>query len=107
MKTRIQKTTRSKAEIAVALDTINNAIALRFEIPTPNTAETDDTVLIEPKAAARMLGVSTKTLANWRSSGVPHLKYVRTGSRIRYRLHELHQFLLERSFASTSEYGSA
>lgn len=40
--------------------------------------------LVTPKQAARDLGISPRTLANWRSIGRPHIQHTRVGRGIRY-----------------------
>lgn len=52
----------------------------------------DDT-LLTPAQAARFLGVSTNTLACWRSTKRYPLVWVRVGTRVRYRHRDLERFL--------------
>jgi len=40
--------------------------------------------LLSTEQAANYLSISTRTLANWRCVGRPHLKHTRVGTRIRY-----------------------
>lgn len=61
--------------------------------------------LIKPADAARVLGVSIKTLANWRSSGTTGPRYVRVGSRIFYTQRDLATFVEQGSRLSTSDKG--
>lgn len=58
--------------------------------------------VLSAKAAAEALGVSAKTLANWRVSGIGP-KFVKLGSRVLYRQVHLNAFLEERTVSSTSQ----
>lgn len=52
-------------------------------------------VVLTPEQAAEVLGVSTRTLSNWRSAGIGP-KWFRLADRlIRYRRSELHAWLRE------------
>jgi len=55
-------------------------------------------VLFCPKEAANHLGVSVKTLSNWRSKNNkgPKIPYIKLGRSIRYRLSVLNKYLLEK-----------
>lgn len=59
--------------------------------------------LIGAADAARALGISQKTLANWRVLGTGPC-FIKMGSRIAYREGDLRQFINARAFRSTSEY---
>lgn len=48
----------------------------------------DDITLLTPAQAARILGVTEKTLRNWRSQRI-HLPYIHIGGRVRYRRADL------------------
>ena len=52
--------------------------------------------LISPAQVAEQLGISTKTLAQWRVAGVIELPYAKIGSRVMYRKSDVEQFI-ERS----------
>lgn len=53
----------------------------------------NDTLLC-PKEAANLLGVSTKTLSNWRyKERGPKIPYIKIGGCIRYRLSEINKLL--------------
>jgi excisionase family DNA binding protein len=56
------------------------------------------------KEAAQYLGVSTRTLENWRYRGAPEpgLPYFKMGSSCRYDLADLHAFREARKVTSTS-----
>lgn len=56
---------------------------------------------VSPREAAERLGVQPSTLANWRwNGGGP--RYLKVGGRVRYRLHDLAQWLDSRLRFSTS-----
>src|SRR5690606_16134031 len=57
---------------------------LKPTLPRP-TANHQPSDLLTPKQAADVLGLSVKTLANWRVSGKPDLIYSPIGRRIRYQ----------------------
>lgn len=59
--------------------------------------------LVPAAKAALYLGISQKTLANWRCSGTRGLQYVQVGSRILYRQRDLDDFILNSRKSSTSE----
>jgi excisionase family DNA binding protein len=52
--------------------------------------------LLTPAQAAQVLGVSTNTLACWRSTKRYPLTYLRVGSRVRYRQADIERFLERR-----------
>ncbi|MBZ0089746.1 MAG: helix-turn-helix domain-containing protein [Thermoanaerobaculia bacterium] len=60
--------------------------------------------LIDTKQAAQRLGVSPRTVENWRvrGDGPPFLRLSRTKG-VRYRLEDLERFVAERVAHSTSE----
>ena len=50
--------------------------------------------LLEPAKVAKLLGVRIDTLTVWRSQKrYPELKYIKVGSRVRYRLADVERFL--------------
>lgn len=59
--------------------------------------------LLSPEDAARMMGVSPKTIANWRYRGTEGPKYVNIGSRIAYRRKDVLDFITDCVRQSTSE----
>ncbi|MDX8540117.1 helix-turn-helix domain-containing protein [Mesorhizobium abyssinicae] len=63
--------------------------------------------IFSAKDASARLGISMKTLANWRTSGLYDLKFVKVGSRVFYLSSEIERFVGRRTFGSTSEYGPA
>lgn len=109
----VKKLYRSKRKLAEALQKLNNHLACRFGIPqsaipraggddaSAERAGLDD--LMSAAAVARYLGLSTKTLANWRSSGLADLPYVQVGSRIFYKTCDVNAFVARASKRSTSE----
>lgn len=61
-------------------------------------------VLLNPKAAAALLGLQKQTLAVWRCTGRHSLPFVKVGARmIRYRLADLEKFLADRVVTSTGQ----
>lgn len=54
-------------------------------------------VLLTPMQAAKVLGVSTSTLACWRSTRRYPLSWVRVGTRVRYRQADLEKFMEARA----------
>lgn len=60
------------------------------------------TPLLCPKAAARHLGVSHLTLADWRYRGVGP-RFVKCGRIVRYELAEIEAFKDDHRYTSTTE----
>lgn len=52
------------------------------------------------KEAASCLGISEKTLANWRVSGIGP-KYLKVGRLVRYREEDIQSWLSARTFTAT------
>lgn len=63
---------------------------------SPNTLFTTD-------EAAAYIGISGRTLATWRSTGRHSLRYIKVGSRVRYRLRDLDEWLASRSQEHTGQ----
>lgn len=59
--------------------------------------------LLTPERAAAILGLSPKTLANWRVSGIPALPYRQVGRAIRYQYADLLAFAEGNRRLNTSE----
>ena len=59
--------------------------------------------LLDPKAAAEILGVTPETLAVWRSTRRYALRYTRIGRKIFYRPQDLEAFIEIRSATGTNE----
>jgi len=59
--------------------------------------------LLSQRDAARLLGLSTRTLERWRVSGQVGLRYVKLGNSVRYRLEDIERCVAARVVASTSE----
>jgi hypothetical protein len=57
--------------------------------------------LLTDRELAIRWGLSPKTLANWRCAGLG-LRYLKIGSKIRYRLSDVLQFEADRTFANTA-----
>lgn len=58
--------------------------------------------LLNTQQAADVLGLSKKTLNNWRSSGIPNLQYRRIGGAIRYQYSDLIAFSDNNKRSNTS-----
>jgi predicted site-specific integrase-resolvase len=59
--------------------------------------------LLSQRDAARLLGLSTRTLERWRVSGKVDLPYVKLGNSVRYRLEAIERCVASRTMRSTSE----
>ncbi|WP_081022067.1 helix-turn-helix domain-containing protein [Pseudomonas coronafaciens] len=59
-----------------------------------------DTDLLTPDQVAATLGLSHRTLAAWRSSRRSPLPYVKVGSRVRYRLKDVSNWLESRTHSA-------
>ena len=59
----------------------------------------DTSKLWSPEQVAEMLGVSKQTLAVWRCERRYPLRYVKVGSRVRYRPSDVERFLANRAQA--------
>ncbi|TBB95921.1 DNA-binding protein [Rhizobium ruizarguesonis] len=87
-----------------ALIVLGKALSDKLGVPmSPSLGTNSGPTLIPAAKAAEYLGVSQKTLANWRCSGTRGLQYVQVGSRILYRLNDLDDFILNSRKSSTSE----
>jgi hypothetical protein len=49
--------------------------------------------LLTPKDTAKLLGVQVETLSVWRCTKRYPLKFIKVGSRIRYRLADIEEFI--------------
>ena len=67
-----------------------------------NHTTTNNGDLYSAKEAAAYLGLTPKTLANWRVAGVVDLPYIRIGSRVFYQRADLVCFISSRKRTSTS-----
>lgn len=110
MKKRRPRAVQNRAAIAHALSTISTHLSERFGTPMfpQSAAEVEGlgsgiNALMSATETAKSLGVSTKTLANWRTSGTVPLPFVKVGSRVFYRPDDVHAFLLDKTKTSTSE----
>ena len=103
--------TDNNFELIRAMRTINTHLSKRTGIVASAFihAEEQTTVnlraLLKPAEAAKAIGLSKKTLASWRSSGLSDLKHVRIGSRILYRQCDVEAFVQSRIRQSTSDQG--
>jgi len=59
--------------------------------------------LISPNEAAKQLGISTKTLDNWRSSGKYKLQFVEIGWLVRYKQNDIDNFIHNNTHNHTGE----
>jgi hypothetical protein len=67
------------------------------------TAEVrDDLQLLNQRQAAEVLAVNPRTMEGWRCRG-DGPPFIRLGRVIRYRLQDLHTWLEDRTFQSTTE----
>ena len=55
--------------------------------------------LLSPSEAARILGVSVQTLANWRASRRYPLTYIKVGGRVMYRMEDVEAFIESQAIA--------
>lgn len=96
----------SRAALSRALKTINEHLE-KLHGPAFQLGDVSTTgdCLLSPKEASSAIGLSEKTLANWRCSGTAPLPFVRTGSRIRYRTSDVLTFLDANHRNSTSDNG--
>lgn len=53
--------------------------------------------LISPEQASDYLGVTSRTLANWRCVGFPNVPYARIGKNIKYRIADLDAYIAKHS----------
>lgn len=60
-------------------------------------AEPDHEALRTPEETAQLIGVSPGTLAVWRSARRYPLRFIKVGSRVRYRMEDIQSFLSERT----------
>uniref|UniRef100_A0A071MIW0 Helix-turn-helix domain-containing protein n=1 Tax=Burkholderia cenocepacia TaxID=95486 RepID=A0A071MIW0_9BURK len=59
--------------------------------------------LIDERQAAAILGTSTQTLSNWRSTGRYHLPFVKVGRLVRYRQRDIEKFIADNTVGSGRE----
>jgi len=62
-----------------------------------------ETKLLTADEVAEILGVTSHTLAVWRSTGRYALRYVKTGRLVRYRTADLDSFIELRSKSNSGE----
>ncbi|MGO8083756.1 helix-turn-helix domain-containing protein [Rhizobium leguminosarum] len=97
----------SAREIQHALLTVSRKLQEKYGVPISSAIGAGECsnleTLVPARRAAEYLGVSQKTLANWRCSGTRGLQYVQVGSRILYRQRDLDDFILNSRKSSTSE----
>lgn len=114
MKHKISRAVSNRAALAHALKTIDQFFRQKhgpaFEgMCSPPSQGFEDRLgsdqLLSPAEVAKAIGLSEKTLANWRCSGTAPLPFVRSGSRIRYRTSDVLAFLNANHRSSTSDNG--
>ncbi|CAN5213684.1 hypothetical protein BH10PSE2_BH10PSE2_11960 [soil metagenome] len=64
--------------------------------------DADERLALSTKEAARTLGLSHRTMEDWRGSGLGP-RFVMLGSRVRYRVSDLIEYLDRNTFSSTGE----
>lgn len=103
---KIQETIRALTIIENALGDRLGPIEIPLRMGSVNAADRSATdKLLPPKRVAEVLGISQKTLANWRCSGTQGLPHIKVGSRIFYRSVDVHAFIVSNSKQSTSHIG--
>lgn len=60
--------------------------------------------LLTSEQAATVLGLRSKTLANWRVEGIEKLPFRRIGGAVRYQYRDLLSFIETRKHENTSQY---
>jgi excisionase family DNA binding protein len=71
----------------------------------PSTTSLVSACLLTTDQVATALGLSSRTLAAWRSSRSNSLPYVKTGSRVRYRSQDVAAWLESRVCSNTKTAG--
>ena len=61
------------------------------------------TQLISAAETAQQLGISTKTLDNWRSTGKSELEFVKIGWLVKYKQEDIDRFVNNHTFNHTGE----
>jgi len=89
---------RPQSAVRAALETIKLGIANDLGYPPsalPSTINTTE--------AATVLHVTPETLALWRSKGHPSIAYQKTGRFVRYPVHAIALFNLDRTFINANQ----
>lgn len=60
--------------------------------------------LLNNSGAANHIGIAANTLNYWRTTGAQKIPFIKVGGRVMYRLQDLDQWLLERTYCHTGEY---
>jgi predicted site-specific integrase-resolvase len=63
----------------------------------------DEFCLISPSETAKILGVSTSTLAKWRMTGLDGPAFVKLGARVKYDREAVRRFVAACTRRSTSD----
>lgn len=79
-------------------------MTLRYSV-TPSATTLSTAELLTTDQVANALGLSSRTLAAWRSSRTNSLPYVKTGSRVRYRPQDVTAWLESRVYSAAATAG--
>lgn len=71
-----------------------------------NRVSADARIVLTNKEAARKLGVSHRTLEDWRLTNRGP-RFVKLGRLVRYRMSDLHDFMDQNSFMNTAQAAAA
>lgn len=63
--------------------------------------------MLTASEAANFLGVTVGTLEVWRSTGRHGITYIKIGRKVRYKIEDLEQFIVSRTFTNTSQFKCA
>jgi hypothetical protein len=82
------------AEIVDQINTLSesNQGLLFHQFGYGSAGHLSDDALVSDQVASAELGVTTTTLAIWRSTGRYHLPYVKMGRLVRYQMGDLREF---------------
>lgn len=90
-------------ELLVKRCGLNLSFLVSVHTPKQQFQSFQPTDLLDSTQAATFLGLSAKTLANWRVSGQHDLPYRRIGSAIRYQYADLQAFANNNKRLNTSQ----
>ena len=78
-------------------------LVVRLDVARPKSDTSTRDELLSPREASKQLGISRKTMANWRSNGTTSLQFVSVGRRVFYRQSDIDAFVKGSTMLSTSE----